>query len=110
MALTWAKECNWELGQPENISPYAELSQNRHLWVRDELDIDSAVAAWWDERKTYSFADNTCMEGRTCDGYKQLMWDDTDVVGCGYFLCDHVTGIQPEVNNVYYHVCYYAPP
>ena len=36
MALAWAKECKWELGQPENISPYAELSQNRHVWATVE--------------------------------------------------------------------------
>ena len=33
MALAWAKECNWELGQPENISPYPELGQNLHFYA-----------------------------------------------------------------------------
>ena len=55
MALGWAKECKWELGQPENISPYPELGQNLHFYATVEDPVN---------KRGYSNIIRTFIQGR----------------------------------------------
>lgn len=106
MALGWAKKCSWEHGQPENTSPYKQLGQNLYV-ATHELDIDDAVFQWHDEIKDYDFDSNAC--SAVCGHYTQVVWDDTDVIGCAHYLCDVVEGIDPPLKDGQYVVCNYGP-
>ena len=110
MALGWAKVCSWEHGQPENVSPYEELGQNLYVSTGKTLDINDAITSWHNEITDYNFKDNTCAEGKMCGHYTQVVWDDTDVIGCAHFVCDKVTEIDPPLKDAIYIVCNYGPP
>ena len=39
----------------------------------------------------------------------QLVWDDTDEVGCAVVTCQQMIGLGPEFANSQYLVCNYGP-
>ena len=60
-----------------------------------------AVDAWGSELKDYDYNTNTCANGKVCGHYTQLVWADTNEVGCAVRRCD--AGKQVVV------VCNYNP-
>ena len=110
MALVWAKGCSWKHGQPENVSPYEKLGQNLYCSTEPELNIYDAITLWYDEIIDYNFEDDTCAPAMMCGHYTQVMWDDTDVIGCAHFTCDRMTDINPPLQDAVYVVCNYGPP
>ena len=96
----------WEHGQPRNISSYPQLGQNLYVST-GSLDISDAVFQWHDEIKDYDFDKNKC--SAVCGHYTQVVWDDTDVIGCANFLCSEVSGLDPPLEDAQYVVCNYGP-
>ena len=45
------------------------------------------VDAWGAERRDYDYASNRCAPGKQCGHYTQLVWAQTDEVGCGMAVC-----------------------
>jgi pathogenesis-related protein 1 len=74
----------------------------------DEDDLGStpadAVRIWADEVSDYDYESNSCAPGAQCGHYTQLVWRDTERVGCGSSICN-IDGF----NGVYW-VCNYDPP
>jgi len=60
-----------------------------------------AVNAWYDEKKDYTLANNTCKNNKVCGHYTQLIWQDTSEVGCAKSSSASWTTIV---------VCQYNPP
>ncbi|KAI3427612.1 SCP domain-containing protein, partial [Psidium guajava] len=46
-----------------------------------------AVTAWAAEEAYYNYNSNTCMAGRDCSHYTQLVWRTTQKVGCAQIVC-----------------------
>ncbi|CAI9278104.1 pathogenesis-related protein PRB1-3 [Lactuca sativa] len=59
-----------------------------------------AVYAWIKEHNYYDKATNSCMPGKKCGHYTQIMWRDTKKVGCALSYCK---------NKGTYVVCEYDP-
>ncbi|KAH7861545.1 hypothetical protein Vadar_027558 [Vaccinium darrowii] len=59
-----------------------------------------AVEAWAAEEQYYDYWTNTCMPGRDCTHYTQIVWRTTTSVGCAKIKCD---------NGDTYIVCEYYP-
>ncbi|KAI3701312.1 hypothetical protein L2E82_45966 [Cichorium intybus] len=60
-----------------------------------------AVYAWVKEHKYYDKAANSCVPGKKCGHYTQIMWRDTKRVGCALSYCN---------KKDTYVVCEYDPP
>ncbi|HEY9889999.1 MAG TPA: CAP domain-containing protein, partial [Candidatus Obscuribacterales bacterium] len=60
-----------------------------------------AVKGWVDERADYDYATNPCTPGQVCGHYTQMVWADTDAVGCG------VARNADQTREVW--VCNYSP-
>ena len=103
MASEWAEGCVYEHGQPTNISPYNPIGQNLYI-TTGNLNIESAVGAWYNEIRDYDYDANSC--SAVCGHYTQIVWDDTSAVGCAHAFCSVVTGFS---NNANYVVCNYGP-
>lgn len=58
------------------------------------------VDAWGSEISDYDYANNRCAEGKVCGHYTQVVWRDTQQVGCGKATC----------GNQQVWVCNYSPP
>ncbi len=59
------------------------------------------VDSWGGEIIDYDYATNTCAPGQMCGHYTQIVWQDTQAVGCGTASC--------EDGSVLW-VCNYDPP
>lgn len=59
------------------------------------------VDSWADERRDYDLRRFRCRSGAVCGHWTQIIWADTQEVGCGVARC-------PGQQEVW--VCNYAPP
>jgi uncharacterized protein YkwD len=74
------------------------------LWSNKKREIqkitaEDVVDRWASEIENYNHADNSC-EG-VCGHYTQVVWKDTQQVGCGMAIC-------ASKDQVW--VCHYYPP
>ncbi|KVH91057.1 pathogenesis-related protein 1A-like [Cynara cardunculus var. scolymus] len=60
-----------------------------------------AVYAWIREHKYYDKKTKSCIPGKKCGHYTQIMWRDTKKVGCALSYCN---------NKSTYVACEYDPP
>ncbi|MBC7975681.1 MAG: hypothetical protein H7138_11945 [Myxococcales bacterium] len=47
----------------------------------------AAVGSWADEQRYYQYADNTCVAGKVCGHYTQVVWRDSVKIGCAIHRC-----------------------
>lgn len=79
--LYWAGA--WSNGPTQKIAP-------RHV-----------VDSWVKEKFNYDYKSNSCAPGKVCGHYTQVIWKNTQQVGCGMAICTN-----PK-NQVW--VCQYSP-
>lgn len=65
------------------------------------VKIERVVASWASEAANYNYDANSCMPGKQCNNYTQIVWQDTTSVGCGYQQCSDKSQVW---------VCNYNPP
>jgi pathogenesis-related protein 1 len=59
---------------------------------------------WADEAGDYDYRTNRCKSGAQCGHYTQIVWADTQRVGCGVATCN-MLGTRGQ-----FVVCDYEPP
>lgn len=70
--LYWASAVVWSDGR-------RELQK-----VTPEIPVDS----WGSEKTDYSYSSNSCMPGKMCGHYTQMVWKTSTKVGCAYAVCE----------------------
>ncbi|KAK1417568.1 hypothetical protein QVD17_26697 [Tagetes erecta] len=65
------------------------------------LNGSYAVQMWVDQRREYDYDANKCKE-KMCGGYTQVVWKESQRVGCGRSQCDD--------GSSWMVVCNYDPP
>lgn len=60
-----------------------------------------AVTAWASEVKYYRYATNACESGQMCGHYTQIVWRNTQRIGCARVVCDDADVFM---------TCNYDPP
>lgn len=70
--LYWASALTWSDGR-------RELQK-----VPSEKPVDS----WGSEKLDYSYAKNSCMPGKMCGHYTQMVWKTSTKVGCAMAVCE----------------------
>ncbi|XP_071434769.1 peptidase inhibitor 16-like [Pithys albifrons albifrons] len=110
MKMTWdthleavaqsdAENCIWENGNGD---------YGRNVFaVAPTQNLQDAVKGWNEEKKFYSLVTGKCAPGQMCGNYKQLVWADTEHVGCGAKLCEKIRGIEAQNHRLL--VCKYSP-
>ncbi len=56
---------------------------------------------WADERRFYRYRSNSCKRGKVCGHYTQVVWRDTQEIGCAKAVCRDKSQVW---------VCNYNPP
>jgi pathogenesis-related protein 1 len=65
------------------------------------IAASEVVEAWADEKQYYDYTTNTCVIGKVCGHYTQLIWKTTTHLGCAKATCGDSAQVW---------VCHYAPP
>jgi len=66
-----------------------------------EIDERETVLNWARQSVDYDYKENKCAAGKVCDNYTQVIWRDSQVVGCAAASCEDQSQIL---------VCNYDPP
>ena len=64
------------------------------------IDENKVVLDWARQGIAYNYADNKCGIGKVCENYTQLVWRDSQVLGCAAASC-------PDKSQIW--VCNYDP-
>ncbi|NXG00195.1 PI16 inhibitor, partial [Sakesphorus luctuosus] len=101
LAQSDAEHCTLEIANGRNYG--------RNVFAMTPTqNLQDAVKGWNEEKKFYSLVSGQCVPGQMCGSYKQLVWADTEHVGCGAKLCEKIEGIEAENQRLL--VCKYSPP
>jgi len=82
--LYWASAVRYSTGK-------TELQQITAKQVAD---------AWGSEKSDYHYPSNSCADGKVCGHYTQMVWENTDEIGCAKAVC---------ADNSQIWVCNYYP-
>jgi pathogenesis-related protein 1 len=99
-AQEWSARCVFEHstnGFGENLAAFSGADSSP----------DDVVDAWASENEFFDYESNTCVDGQQCGHYTQIVWRDTQRVGCGVSSCTF-----PELGGAegLFWVCNYDPP
>jgi pathogenesis-related protein 1 len=109
-------DLSWDTGLESYASQYAQKQATQNncqlvhsggpygeniYWSSGASTPGDAVQAWVNEKQWYDYATNTCQANQQCGHYTQIVWRNTQRVGCGSASC---TGGATFV------VCSYDPP
>ncbi|KAF8404813.1 hypothetical protein HHK36_009703 [Tetracentron sinense] len=64
-------------------------------------DAEGAIKYWVDEKKYYNYESNSCMRGKECLHYTQIVWSNSVHLGCARTKC---------TNDHFFITCNYNPP
>ncbi|KAK2146939.1 hypothetical protein LSH36_578g01083 [Paralvinella palmiformis] len=108
MAQEWAERCRWEHGNPtRDPKPFQWIGQNILYISGYSTDMKTLTKYWHDEVKHYSYSSNACAGHKSCGHYTQVVWANTNRLGCGKTMCDPASfGMSQPVLFV---VCNYGP-
>jgi len=107
-AHSWAALCHFKYREPTDSDG---VGQNLYAVAGDEVDLKAAMQSWYDERVHYDYDSSNCASGKTCRHYTQMMWSNSQRVGCSY---QHCTPLIVDNSTVLYDdgvllVCSYKP-
>ncbi|KAK3546810.1 hypothetical protein QTP86_002915 [Hemibagrus guttatus] len=103
VATSYATNCTWE----HNPKISGKLGENLFMTL-GPLNIDQLIHLWYKEYANYNFDYNSCVEGKLCGHYTQIVWANTSFIGCGAHYCKDVSKF--DVENATIIVCNYYPP
>ncbi|XP_053324446.1 uncharacterized protein LOC128498250 [Spea bombifrons] len=103
LAKLYAAKCIWEHNEERGYT-----GENLFLMSGSGLDVELGLSDWHRERDYYNFTTSTCQEEKMCGHYTQMVWAETERVGCGEHFCEKIEGFDEP--NVYFLVCNYKPP
>lgn len=78
--------------------PYGE----NLVWSRSDLSPTAAVQLWVSEKQFYNYDTNSCVAGKVCGHYTQVVWSDSVRIGCAKVKCTNGGGT--------FITCNYDPP
>ena len=108
-AAAWARRCVDRKAPRGMLDHNPERSAAHDEYVGENLMASTApvaareaVDAWAAEGADYDRERNRCRRGKVCGHYTQLVWSDTERVGCAASVC-------PRLDFPYVVVCNYGP-
>ena len=107
-AASWAAKCNFKHSQTPGVGENLYAS-SRRTPNPSTYNPREAVDSWGNEGAFYDYNSNSCEPGKTCGHYTQVVWADSDKVGCAVQDCPTVQGVNwPNGGTMV--VCQYSPP
>ncbi|XP_041052050.1 peptidase inhibitor 16-like [Carcharodon carcharias] len=102
IAKKYANKCLWK-----HNTNRGKVGENLFA-TNGPLDPPTGVEDWYLEVFDYTYENMSCSPGKMCGHYTQVVWANTDKVGCASHFCDKLQGLDNK--NLSILVCNYAPP
>ncbi len=99
LADDWARQLAKD-GCAFKHRPNNKFGENLFYGTAGYYTAGDAVDAWGEEKADYNYNSNKCKTGKMCGHYTQIVWKNTQKVGCAKVECN---------GNVIW-VCNYDPP
>jgi len=92
-------------------SPFKQIYGENLFWASpevftdgqallQEIDINNVFKAWAEEESFYDYQTNSCLPGKDCGHFTQIIWHETQKVGCAMAIC-------PDMSQIW--ACNYSP-
>ncbi|XP_029658194.1 cysteine-rich venom protein TEL1 isoform X1 [Octopus sinensis] len=79
--------------------------------VQGKLKPEEIVEIFQSQSSNYIYSTNSCKKGKNCEAYTQLIWYETNKVGCGQQFCDSLQFSDGTTKKQWWiYVCDYSPP
>ncbi|XP_007892428.1 peptidase inhibitor 16 [Callorhinchus milii] len=102
IAKTYAAKCIWE-HNPER----GNVGENLFVGT-GKFNVGNAIKSWYDEKPYYTFETMGCAADKKCGHYTQVVWANSNKVGCAHYFCKTVEGLDLKDATIL--VCNYSPP
>lgn len=99
-AQAWSERCVFEHSEGNGYGENLAIFSGAESTPQDVVDI------WASETAAYDYDTNTCAPGEQCGHYTQIVWRDTERVGCGVSACNFA---ELGGEGLFW-VCNYDPP
>lgn len=111
IAAGYAAQCTWEHNANRSANYPGYVGENLALfssgWPTSSL-VASTLTNWVEnEMSDYNYAANSC--SGVCGHYTQVVWRNTQKVGCAVKQCGSFTNLNSSWNNGHLLVCNYSP-
>ncbi|KAH7673602.1 Cysteine-rich secretory protein-related protein [Dioscorea alata] len=91
---------NRRIGDCRLIHSHGPYGENIFWGSWTGYTVRDAVNSWASEKKYYNYTSNTCQPGRVCGHYTQIVWRDSNKIGCARVNCN---------NGGVFIICNYKP-
>ncbi|HIP94173.1 MAG TPA: SCP-like extracellular [Leucothrix sp.] len=109
--LATTKNCAMIHRPNKGNSPFKQVYGENLFWASPEvfsdgetllqdIDIKDVFQAWAEEESFYNYQTNTCQQGKDCGHFTQIVWHETQKVGCAMAIC-------PDMSQIW--ACNYSP-
>ncbi|OWF37955.1 peptidase inhibitor 16-like [Mizuhopecten yessoensis] len=106
VAQSYAERCVWSHNAARSDAPsFSYVGENLFL-TSGTYNGEGVVDSWVSEVKNYNYATLGCTS--VCGHYTQVVWHDSEFVGCGAARCNSVSGLSSGWTNSVIVVCNYG--
>ncbi|XP_032898413.1 peptidase inhibitor 16-like isoform X2 [Amblyraja radiata] len=102
IATKYSKKCAWKHNPNRG-----RVGENLYA-TNGALIPAKGVEDWYMEIYDYDYNTMVCTAGKMCGHYTQVVWANTEKVGCNVNFCDKLHGLDNK--NLTILVCNYSPP
>ena len=88
-----------DAGLGENLYWASAMVYSNGTSKLQAITPNQVTDSWGSEKDNYSYVTNTCVAGKVCGHYTQVIWKATTQIGCGNAVCKDNT--QVWVCNYY---------
>ncbi|MQL91533.1 hypothetical protein Taro_024141 [Colocasia esculenta] len=92
---------NQRRGDCQLVHSMGRYGENLYKGWGREFTAEDAMRSWVNERQYYNCGSNSCVPGKVCGHYTQVMWSSSTKIGCARVKCN---------NGQIFMTCNYSPP
>ncbi|NXP12402.1 CRIS2 protein, partial [Thinocorus orbignyianus] len=100
-AQNWANQCSLSHSPVSMRTTTVPCGENLFMSTAPFTWSD-AIQSWYDEQKDFKYGTGAKTEGAVVGHYTQVVWYNSDQIGCGMAYC-------PKNTYKYFYVCQYCP-
>ncbi|XP_016086842.1 peptidase inhibitor 16-like [Sinocyclocheilus grahami] len=103
LAEAYAAKCIWD-----HNPQLKEFRMGENLFLgTGPFNATKAMMDWFGEHADYDLETNNCPEDKMCGHYTQMVWADSNTIGCAAHFCDKLEHLDFEKATLF--VCNYYP-